>query len=122
METYTGIPEELKHSVLEKIKPTETEKKKLLEIQEELASEVKAAADKLGVSAVLVKKEHGVAAVDGLSQALTILMSLAASLTGNTRRSWKPWGMGMARKAAKLRNMLRTVMLQHPYLDCIQRL
>ena len=35
METYTGIPEELKHSVLEKIKPTETEKKKLLEIQED---------------------------------------------------------------------------------------
>ena len=43
METNTDIPEKLKLAVLERIKPTEPEREKLLTIQEELASKVKTA-------------------------------------------------------------------------------
>ena len=55
METHTGIPDELKLAVLERIKPTEPEKEKLLAVQEELALQVKAAAERLGIQEVLVK-------------------------------------------------------------------
>ena len=55
MEKYTSIPEDLKLAVLEKIKPTEAERKKLTAVQEELAAEVKAAAEKLCVADIFVK-------------------------------------------------------------------
>ena len=118
METYTGIPEELKHSVLEKIKPTETEKKKLLEIQEELASEVKAAADKLGVSAVLVKMVGSAARGTWLSGTHDI--DVFISFPEETpRKELETLGMAIAREVAKLAEHAEDRHAEHPYLNIV---
>ena len=118
METYTGIPEELKHAVLDKIKPTETEKKKLLEIQEELASEVKAAADKLGVSVVLVKMVGSAARGTWLSGTHDI--DVFISFPEETpRKELETLGMAIAREVAKLAEHAEDRHAEHPYLNIV---
>lgn len=118
METYTGISEELKHSVLEKIKPTETEKKKLLEIQEELAAEVKAAADKLGVSAVLVKMVGSAARGTWLSGThdIDVFISFPEEIL---RKELETLGMAIAGEVAKLAEHAEDRHAEHPYLNIV---
>ena len=118
METYTGIPEELKLAVLEKIKPSEAEKKKLLEIQEELAAEVKAAAEKLGVSGVLVKMVGSAARGTWLSGTHDI--DVFISFPEETpRKDLETLGMAIAREVAKHAEYAEDRHAEHPYLNII---
>ena len=100
METYTDIPEDLKQAVLEIIKPTEAERKKLMEIQEELASEVKAAAEKLCVSGVLVKMVGSAARGTWLSGThdIDIFISFPEE---TSRKELETLGMAIAREVAR---------------------
>ena len=100
MEKNTGIPEDLKLAVLEKIKPAEPERKKLLEIQEELTVEVKAAAEKLGIPGVLVKKVGSAARGTWLSGTHDI--DIFISFPEETpRKELETLGMAIAREVAK---------------------
>ena len=104
--------------MLEKIKPTETEKNKLLEIQEELASEVKAAADKLGVSAVLVKMVGSAARGTWLSGTHDI--DVFISFPEETpRKELETLGMAIAREVAKLAEHAEDRHAEHPYLNIV---
>ena len=118
METYIGIPEELKLEVLERIKPSEAEKKKLLEIQEELTSEVKAAADKLGVSGVLVKMVGSAARGTWLSGThdIDVFMSFPEE---TPRKDLETLGMAIAREVAKHAEYAEDRHAEHPYLNIV---
>jgi len=118
METYTGIPEELKLAVLERIKPAEAERKKLLEIQEELASEVRAAADKLGVSGVLVKMVGSAARGTWLSGThdIDVFMSFPEE---TPRKDLETLGMAIAREVAKRAEYAEDRHAEHPYLNIV---
>ena len=118
METYTGIPEDLKLEVLERIKPTEPEREKLLEIQEELASEVKAAAEKLGVSGVLVKMVGSAARGTWLSGTHDI--DTFISFPEETpRKELETLGMAIAREVARLAEHAEDRHAEHPYLNIV---
>ncbi len=120
METYTGIPEELKLSVLERIKPTEPEREKLLAIQGELASEVKAAAEKLGVSGVLVKMVGSAARGTWLSGTHDI--DVFISFPEETpRKELEILGMAIAREVAKHAEHAEDRHAEHPYLNIIYK-
>jgi tRNA nucleotidyltransferase (CCA-adding enzyme) len=118
METYTDIPEDLKQAVFEIIKPTEAERKKLIEIQGELASEVKAAAEKLGVSGVLVKMVGSAARGTWLSGThdIDIFISFPEE---TSRKELETLGMAIAREVARLAEHTEDRHAEHPYLNIV---
>ncbi|HIH75242.1 MAG TPA: CCA tRNA nucleotidyltransferase [Methanosarcina sp.] len=120
METYTSIPEDLKLAVLEKIKPTEAERKKLTAVQEELASEVKAAADKLHVPDICVKMVGSAARGTWLSGTHDI--DVFISFPEETpRKDLEKKGMEIAREVAKYAEYAEDRHAEHPYLNIIYK-
>ena len=120
METYTGIPEELKLAVLERIKPTEPERIKLLAIQEELASQVKAAAKELGIPGVLVKMVGSAARGTWLSGTHDI--DTFISFPEETpRKELETLGMAIAREVARHAEQAEDRHAEHPYLNIIYK-
>jgi len=116
MYMYASIPEDLKSEVLKKIKPSEVEKKKLLAVQEELAAEVKAAAEKLGISGVLVKLVGSAARGTWLSGTHDI--DIFISFPEETpRKELEELGMAIAREVAKLAEYSEDRHAEHPYLN-----
>ncbi len=120
MEAYTGIPEELKLTVLKRIKPTENEREKLLAIQEELTSQVKAAAEKLGIPDVLVKMVGSAARGTWLSGTHDI--DVFISFPEETpRKELETLGMAIAREVAKHAEHAEDRHAEHPYLNIIYK-
>jgi tRNA nucleotidyltransferase (CCA-adding enzyme) len=118
MEENTSIPEDLKLAVLEKIKPAEPERKKLLAIQEELVVEVKAAAEKLGIPDVLVKKVGSAARGTWLSGTHDI--DIFISFPEETpRKELETLGMAIAREVAKHAEHAEDRHAEHPYLNIV---
>jgi tRNA nucleotidyltransferase (CCA-adding enzyme) len=120
METYTGIPEEIKLEVLEIIKPTEPEREKLLAIQGELASQVKAAAERLCISGVLVKMVGSAARGTWLSGTHDI--DTFISFPEETpRKDLETLGMAIAREVAKHAEHAEDRHAEHPYLNIVYK-
>lgn len=120
MEAYTGIPEELKLTVLKRIKPTENEREKLLAIQEELTSQVKAAAEKLGIPDVLVKMVGSAARGTWLSGTHDI--DVFISFPEETpRKELETLGMAIAREVAKHAEHAEDRHAEHPYLNIVYK-
>lgn len=116
METHTGIPDKLKLAVLERIKPTEPEKEKLLAVQEELALQVKAAAERLGIQEVLVKIVGSAARGTWLSGTHDI--DIFISFPEETpRKELESLGMAIAREVAKHAEHVEDRHAEHPYLN-----
>ncbi len=116
METHTGIPDKLKLAVLESIKPTEPEKEKLLAVQEELALQVKAAAERLGIQEVLVKIVGSAARGTWLSGTHDI--DIFISFPEETpRKELENLGMAIAREVAKNAEYAEDRHAEHPYLN-----
>jgi tRNA nucleotidyltransferase (CCA-adding enzyme) len=120
MEMYTGIPEELKLAVLERIQPTEPEREKLLVIQEELALQVKIAAEKLGVPGVLVKMVGSAARGTWLSGThdIDVFISFPEE---TSRKELETLGMAIAREVAKHAEHAEDRHAEHPYLNIIYK-
>lgn len=120
METYTGIPEELKLAVLERIQPTEPEREKLFAIQKELASQVKIAAEKLGVPGVLVKMVGSAARGTWLSGThdIDVFISFPEE---TSRKELETLGMAVAREVAKHAEHAEDRHAEHPYLNIIYK-
>jgi tRNA nucleotidyltransferase (CCA-adding enzyme) len=120
METYTGIPEELKLAVLERIKPTEPEREKLLAIQRELASQVKAAAEKLDIPGVLVKMVGSAARGTWLSGThdIDVFISFPAE---TPRKELETLGMAIAREVARHAEHAEDRHAEHPYLNIVYK-
>jgi tRNA nucleotidyltransferase (CCA-adding enzyme) len=120
MKTNTCISEDLKQAVLKLIKPSEVERRKLLEIQEELAAEVKAAADKLGIPGILVKIVGSAARGTWLSGTHDI--DIFISFPEETpRKELEILGMAIAREVAKLAEYAEDRHAEHPYLNIVFR-
>ncbi len=118
METYTSIPEDLKLAVLEKVKPTEAERKILTAVQEELAAEVIAAAEKLCVSDIFVKMVGSAARGTWLSGTHDI--DVFISFPEEThRRELEISGMEIAREVAKHAEHAEDRHAEHPYLNIV---
>jgi tRNA nucleotidyltransferase (CCA-adding enzyme) len=118
METYKDIPEDLKQEVLKRIKPSEAEKKKLMDIQAELAAEVKAAADRLGIPDILVKIVGSAARGTWLSGTHDI--DIFISFPEETpRKELETLGMTIAREVAKLAEYAEDRHAEHPYLNIV---
>jgi tRNA nucleotidyltransferase (CCA-adding enzyme) len=120
METYTSIPEELKLEVLDIIKPTESERGKLLIIQEELASEIKAAAERLCIPDVLVKMVGSAARGTWLSGThdIDIFISFPEE---TSRKNLEILGMSIAKEVAKHAEHAEDRHAEHPYLNIIYK-
>jgi tRNA nucleotidyltransferase (CCA-adding enzyme) len=120
MEAYIGIPEELKLAVLERIKPTKPEREKLLLIQEELASQVKTVAEKLGIPDVLVKMVGSAARDTWLSGTHDI--DIFISFPEETpRKDLETLGMAIAKEVAKRAEHAEDRHAEHPYLNIIYK-
>lgn len=120
METDTIIPEDLKLTVLEKIKPTEAERKELMAVQEDLAAEVKAAAEKLCVPDIFVKMVGSAARGTWLSGThdIDVFISFPEE---TSRKDLEISGMGIAREVAKHAEYSEDRHAEHPYLNIIYR-
>ena len=118
METYTNIPEDLKQAVLERIKPTVAERRNLIGIQEELATEVKAAAEKLGAPDVLVKMVGSAARGTWLSGTHDIDTFMCFP-EETPRKELETLGMAIAREVAKLAEYATDCHAEHPYLNIV---
>jgi tRNA nucleotidyltransferase (CCA-adding enzyme) len=120
METDTIIPEDLKLTVLEKIKPTEAERKELMAIQEELAVEVKAAAEKLCVPDIFVKMVGSAARGTWLSGThdIDVFISFPEE---TSRKDLEISGMGIAREVAKHAEHAEDRHAEHPYLNIVYK-
>lgn len=118
MEMYTGIPDELRLAVLERIKPDEAERTKLLEIQNELAGEVRAGAEKLGVSGILVKMVGSAARGTWLSGThdIDVFISFPEE---TSRMDLEVQGMAIAREVAKHAEYAEDRHAEHPYLNVV---
>ncbi|AKB27739.1 tRNA nucleotidyltransferase, archaeal type [Methanosarcina siciliae T4/M] len=118
MEKDTSIPEDLKLAVLEKIKPTETERKKLTAVQEELATEVKAAAEKLCVADIFVKMVGSAARGTWLSGThdIDVFISFPEE---TSRGELESRGMEIAREVAKKAEHAEDRHAEHPYLNIV---
>lgn len=116
METYTSIPKDLKLAVLEKIKPTEAERNKLMAVQEELAAEVKAAAEKLCVPDIFVKMVGSAARGTWLSGThdIDVFISFPEE---TSREELESRGMEIAREVAKHAERAEDRHAEHPYLN-----
>ncbi|MCC4771525.1 CCA tRNA nucleotidyltransferase [Methanosarcina sp. DH2] len=120
METNTSIPEDLKLAVLERIKPTEAERKKLTAVQEELAEKVRAASEKLCVPDIFVKMVGSAARGTWLSGTHDI--DVFISFPEETpRRELEIRGMKIAREVAKHAEYAEDRHAEHPYLNIIYK-
>lgn len=120
METNTSIPEDLKLAVLERIKPTEAERKKLTAVQEELAEKVRAASEKLCVPDIFVKMVGSAARGTWLSGTHDI--DVFISFPEETpRRELEIRGMKIAREVAKHAEYSEDRHAEHPYLNIIYK-
>lgn len=120
METNTSIPEDLKLAVLERIKPTEAERKKLTAVQEELAEKVRAAAEKLCVPDIFVKMVGSAARGTWLSGTHDI--DVFISFPEETpRKELEIRGMKIAREVAKHAEYAEDRHAEHPYLNIIYK-
>lgn len=120
METYKGIPEDLKQEVLKIIKPSEAERKKLTDIQAELASEVKTAADRLGIPGIFVKIVGSAARGTWLSGThdIDVFISFPEE---TARKDLESKGMAIARETAKLAEYAEDHHAEHPYLNIVYK-
>lgn len=120
MEAYTGIPEDLKIAVLREIKPSKSEREKLLIIQEELTAKVKAAAEKVGVPGILVKIVGSAARDTWLSGThdIDIFISFPEE---TSRKELETLGMAIAREVAKTAERAEDRHAEHPYLNIIYK-
>jgi tRNA nucleotidyltransferase (CCA-adding enzyme) len=120
METNTSIPEDLKLAVLEKIKPSEAERKKLTAVQEELAAEVKEAAEKLCVPDIFVKMVGSSARGTWLSGThdIDVFISFPEE---TSRKELEIRGMEIAREVAKHAEYAEDRHAEHPYLNIIYK-
>jgi tRNA nucleotidyltransferase (CCA-adding enzyme) len=120
METDTSIPEDLKLAVLEKVRPTEAERKKLMAVQEELAAEVKTAAEKLCVSDIFVKMVGSAARGTWLSGThdIDVFISFPEE---TSRKDLEISGLGIAREVAKHAEYAEDRHAEHPYLNIIYK-
>jgi tRNA nucleotidyltransferase (CCA-adding enzyme) len=120
METYKGIPEDLIQEVLKIIKPSEAEKKKLTDVQAELASEIKAAAERLGIPYVHVKIVGSAARGTWLSGThdIDIFISFPEE---TSRKELETFGMAIARETAKLAEYAEDRHAEHPYLNIVYK-
>lgn len=116
METYISIPEDLKLAVLEKIKPTEAERNELMAVQEELAAEVKAAAEKLRIPDIFVKMVGSAARGTWLSGThdIDVFISFPEE---TSREELEVKGMKIAREVAKHAEHAEDRHAEHPYLN-----
>ena len=120
METDIIIPEDLKLTVLKKIKPTEDERKHLMAVQEELAVEVKAAAEKLCVPDIFVKMVGSAARGTWLSGThdIDVFISFPEE---TSRKDLETKGMKIARVVAKHAEYSEDRHAEHPYLNIIYK-
>ncbi len=118
MEIDTSIPEDLKQVILERIKPTVAERKNLIGIQEELATEVKAAAEKLGVHDVLVKMVGSAARGTWLSGTHDIDVFICFPEETH-RKELETLGIAIAREVSKLAECVKDCHAEHPYLNIV---
>lgn len=120
MEINTIIPEDLKLAVLKKIKPTEAERKKLMTVQEELAVEVKVAAEKLCVPDIFVKMVGSAARGTWLSGThdIDVFISFPEE---TSRKDLEIRGMEIAREVAKHAEYSEDRHAEHPYLNIIYK-
>src|SRR5690606_19804884 len=101
-----------------KIRPTELESEKLLTIQEELASKVKTAAEKLGIPDVLVRMVGSAARGTWLSGTHDI--DVFISFPEETpREKLETMGMAIAREVAQHAKHAEDRHAQHPCLNII---
>ncbi|AKB39812.1 CCA tRNA nucleotidyltransferase [Methanosarcina mazei] len=120
MDTDTSISEDLKLAVLEKIKPTEAERKELMAVQDELAAEVKAAAEKLCVPDIFVKMVGSAARGTWLSGThdIDVFISFPEE---TSRKDLEIRGMGIAREVAKHAEYAEDRHAEHPYLNIVYK-
>jgi tRNA nucleotidyltransferase (CCA-adding enzyme) len=120
METHENIPDDLKHEVLKIIKPSESERNELADIQAELASEVKTAADRLGIPDIFVKIVGSAARGTWLSGSHDI--DIFISFPEETpRKELESMGMAIARETAKLAEYAEDRHAEHPYLNIVYK-
>ncbi len=120
MDTDTSISEDLKLAVLKKIKPTEAERKELMAVQDELAAEVKAAAEKLCVPDIFVKMVGSAARGTWLSGThdIDVFISFPEE---TSRKDLEIRGMGIAREVAKHAEYAEDRHAEHPYLNIVYK-
>lgn len=120
MEKENPVPEELKNAVLEKIKPTAAERKRLLAAQEELAEKVNAAAEKLGAYDVFAKMVGSAARGTWLSgnHDIDVFISFPEE---TSRRELERKGLAIAREVAKSATRIEDRHAEHPYLNIVYK-
>ncbi|MDI9394546.1 MAG: CCA tRNA nucleotidyltransferase [Euryarchaeota archaeon] len=116
METDFSSPEDLKLAVLEKIKPTEAERNELMAVQEELAAEVNAAAEKLRIPDIFVKLVGSAARGTWLSGTYDIDVFISFP-EETSRKELEVKGMKIAREVAKHAECAEDRHAEHPYLN-----
>ncbi len=120
METHENIPDDLKHEVLKIIKPSEAERNELTDIQAELVSEVKTAADRLEIPDIFVKIVGSAARGTWLSGTHDI--DIFISFPEETpRKELESMGMAIARETAKLAEYAEDRHAEHPYLNIVYK-
>jgi tRNA nucleotidyltransferase (CCA-adding enzyme) len=120
MDTKIRISEELKSTVLEKIKPTEAEIKALLSVQNELASMITEAARKLGISDVFPKMVGSAARGTWLSGThdIDVFISFPEE---TSRQELESSGLAIARYVAGFSEQVEDRHAEHPYLHVVFR-
>ncbi len=116
METQSSIPENLKLAVLERIKPSQAERERLLVVQEELVAKVKEDAEQLGVPDVFAKVVGSAARGTWLSGThdIDIFISFPEE---TAREDLETQGMAIAREIAKGAEHAEDRHAEHPYLN-----
>ncbi len=116
METQSIIPEDLKLAVLEKIKPSQAERERLLVAQKELVTKVNEAAEQLGVPDVFAKVVGSAARGTWLSGThdIDIFISFPEE---TSREELETRGMAIAREVAKTAERAEDHHAEHPYLN-----
>ncbi len=116
MEPQSSIPENLKHAVLERIKPSQAERERLLVVQKELVAKVNEAAEQLGVPDVFAKVVGSAARGTWLSGThdIDIFISFPEE---TARKGLETRGMAIAREIAKGAEHAEDRHAEHPYLN-----
>lgn len=116
METQSSIPENLKLAVLERIKPSQAERERLLDVQKELVAKVNQAAEQLAVPDVFAKVVGSAARGTWLSGThdIDIFISFPEE---TSREELETRGMAIAREIAKTAEHAEDRHAEHPYLN-----
>ncbi|MDD3042201.1 MAG: CCA tRNA nucleotidyltransferase [Methanosarcinaceae archaeon] len=120
MEKENTIPEELKNAVLEKIKPNDSERKRLLAVQEELAEKVNTAAEKLDAKGIFVKMVGSAARGTWLSGThdIDVFISFPEE---TSRGELERKGLAIAREVARSATRIEDRHAEHPYLNIVYK-